>query len=65
MFVEQSKVEEALQIYVNILATHPDDAETLLITGHICVALKKFDDAIEFYQRVLALAPDNQDGTCA
>ena len=38
-----------------------DDAETLLITGHICVALKKFDDARDFYERVLALAPDNED----
>jgi tetratricopeptide (TPR) repeat protein/glycosyltransferase involved in cell wall biosynthesis len=61
LFVEQAKVEEALQIYVNILSTHPDDVETLLITGHICVALKKFDDAIEFYERVLVLAPDNED----
>ena len=61
LFVEQGKVEEALQIYVNILATHPDDVETLLITGHICVALKKFDDAKEFYGRVLALEPDNED----
>jgi tetratricopeptide (TPR) repeat protein len=61
LFVEQGKVAEALQIYVNILATHPDDVETLLITGHICVALKKFDDAQDFYERVLALAPDNED----
>ena len=61
LFVEEGKVEEALQIYVNILTTHPDDVETLLITGHICIALKKFDDAIEFYERVLALAPDNED----
>jgi tetratricopeptide (TPR) repeat protein/glycosyltransferase involved in cell wall biosynthesis len=61
LFVEEGKVEEALQIYVNILATHPDDMEMLLITGHICVALKKFDDAKDFYERVLALAPDNED----
>jgi glycosyltransferase involved in cell wall biosynthesis len=63
LFVEQGKVEEALQIYVNILETHPEDVETLLITGHICVALKKFDDAKEFYKRVLALAPDNEDAS--
>jgi FkbM family methyltransferase len=63
LFVEQGKVEEALQIYVNILATHPEDVETLLISGHICVALKKFDDAKEFYKRVLALAPDNEDAS--
>ena len=61
LFVELKKVEEALQIYVDILATHPDDVETLLIVGHICVALKKFDDAKDFYRRVLALEPDNKD----
>ena len=61
LFVEQGRVEEALQIYVNILAIHPDDIETLLISGHICVALKKFDDAREFYERVLILEPDNAD----
>ncbi|MDX1709458.1 MAG: tetratricopeptide repeat protein, partial [Desulfobacterales bacterium] len=63
LFVEQGRVEEALQIYVNILKTHPDDVETLCITGHICVALEKFDDAKEFYQRVLALEPDHQDAS--
>jgi GT2 family glycosyltransferase/Flp pilus assembly protein TadD len=63
LFVEQGKVEEALQSYVNILATHPEDVETLLITGHICAALKKFDDAKKFYQRVLALAPENEDAS--
>jgi GT2 family glycosyltransferase/Tfp pilus assembly protein PilF len=61
LFVEQGKVEEALQIYVNILAAQPDDVETLLIAGHICVALKKFEDAKEFYERLLALTPDNED----
>jgi tetratricopeptide (TPR) repeat protein len=61
LFVEQGRVEEALQIYVNILAAHPTDVETLLITGHICVALEKFDDAKDFYERVLALAPENED----
>ncbi len=57
LFVELGKIEEALQIYVNILALNPHDVETLLITGHICVALKKFDDARDFYHRVLELEP--------
>ena len=61
LFVEQGQVEEALRIYVNILAVYPTDVETLLITGHICVALKKLDDAKVFYQRVLTLEPDNED----
>jgi glycosyltransferase involved in cell wall biosynthesis/tetratricopeptide (TPR) repeat protein len=61
LFVEQGQVEEALQIYVSILAAHPTDVETLLITGHICVALKKFNDAKDFYAQVLTLQPDNGD----
>jgi tetratricopeptide (TPR) repeat protein len=39
----------------------PDDVETLLITGHICVALKKFDDAKDYYEQILALEPGNED----
>ncbi len=61
LFVESGKIEEALQIYVNILAVNPHDVETLLITGHICVALKKLDDARDFYHRVLELEPGNED----
>ena len=61
LFIEQGRVEEALQIYVNILAADPTDVETLLITGHICVALEKFADAETFYQRVVELDPDNED----
>jgi glycosyltransferase involved in cell wall biosynthesis/DNA-binding SARP family transcriptional activator len=61
LFVELGRIEEALQIYVNILKAHPNDIETMQITGHICVALKKFDDARDLYLRVLELEPGNQD----
>ncbi len=61
LYVESGRVEDALQIYVNILAADPEDVETLLITGHICVALKKLDDARHFYQRVLEIEPGNPD----
>ena len=37
-----------LRIYVKILEVNPEDVETLLITGHICVALHKFEDARVF-----------------
>ena len=60
LFVELRNVEEALQVYVQILKAHPNDVETLLITGHICVALKKFDDAKDFYRRVLEIEPENE-----
>ncbi|MDB4264704.1 tetratricopeptide repeat protein, partial [bacterium] len=60
-FVEQGRVEDALKIYVDVLAAYPEDIETLLITGHICVSLRKFDDARVFYNRVLELDPWNAD----
>jgi len=60
-YVEQGRVEEALRIYVTILETNPEDVETLLITGHICVSLKNFEDAKVFYNRVLEIEPWNED----
>jgi tetratricopeptide (TPR) repeat protein len=60
-YVESGRVEDALRIYVSVLESHPEDVETLLITGHICVALQKFDDAKDFYQRVLEIEPWNAD----
>jgi GT2 family glycosyltransferase/Flp pilus assembly protein TadD len=60
LYVELGMVEEALQIYVKILTICPADIETLLITGHICVAIKKLDDAEEFYNRVLEIDPQNE-----
>ncbi|MGD9226099.1 MAG: sulfotransferase [Desulfobacterales bacterium] len=60
-FVEQNRVEDALKLYVDVLAMQPEDAETLLITGHICVSLQKFDDAKVFYNRVLEIEPWNAD----
>lgn len=56
-YVEQGRVEEALQLYVKILEIDPEDVETLLVTGHICVALNQFDDAKVFYNRVLEIEP--------
>jgi GT2 family glycosyltransferase/Flp pilus assembly protein TadD len=60
-FVEQNRVEDALKLYVDVLESDPQDSETLLITGHICVSLHKFDDAKVFYNRVLQIEPWNVD----
>ena len=59
-YVEMGRVEDALRIYVKILEANPEDIETLLITGHICVALHKFEDAKVFYRRVLEYEPQNK-----
>ena len=58
-FVELGKIEEALKIYIDVLRLNPEDVETLLITGHICVSLKEFEDAKVFYTRVLNIEPFN------
>jgi tetratricopeptide (TPR) repeat protein len=60
-YAEQGRVEEAMQIYVKILETEPEDAETIMILGHICVALHRFDDAEAFYNRLLAIEPWNAE----
>ena len=60
-YVEQGRVEDAIQLYVEILENNPEDAETLLILGHICVALEKFEDAETFYNRLLEVEPWNTE----
>jgi len=58
-YVEQGRVEDAIQIYVKVLENDPEDIDTLMILGHICVALQKFEDAETFYNRLLAVEPWN------
>jgi tetratricopeptide (TPR) repeat protein len=60
-YVEEGRVEEAMQVYVKVLENDPEDCETLLILGHICVALHKFEDAESFYNRLLAIEPWNAE----
>jgi Flp pilus assembly protein TadD len=60
-YAELGRVEDALRIYVQMLEINPADVEILLITGHICVALQKFEDATDFYRRVLEIEPWNAD----
>ena len=61
LYVEESRVEDALENYVEVLRIKPDDVETLLITGHICTALERFEDAMSFYHKVLEIEPENLD----
>lgn len=60
-YVESGSVEDAMKLYVKVLGIVPEDMETLLVIGHICVSLKKFDDAKTFYNRVLRADPVNED----
>jgi GT2 family glycosyltransferase/MoaA/NifB/PqqE/SkfB family radical SAM enzyme/cytochrome c-type biogenesis protein CcmH/NrfG len=60
-YVESGRIEDAMKLYVKVLNINPKDKEILLIIGHICVYLQKFDDAKVFYNRVLEIEPQNKD----
>ena len=53
------RLEDAMNLYVNIIAAYPDDAETLLAIGCLCDKLEKSEDAVIFYQRALEADPSN------
>ncbi len=57
--VAQGRVEEAMQIYVDLLAQTPDDVEILMALGQICALLEKQEDARRFYEMALNAEPWN------
>ncbi len=57
LYIELGSVEQAMKIYLEVLKHNPKDVEILLIMGHVCVSMKKFDDATHFYNRVLEVEP--------
>ena len=60
-FVECNRIQDAMDIYVRILETNPEDVETLMTAGHISTALRRFDDARMIYGRVLEIEPWNAE----
>lgn len=56
LYFESGRVEEALLYWRNIRKI----LKPFLITGNICIALKKFDDVENFF-RALEIEPANQD----
>jgi len=60
-YIVQNRVEEALQIYLEVLNSNPYNIETLLVIGRICVSLNKYDDASIFFNRVLKIEPGNKN----
>jgi tetratricopeptide (TPR) repeat protein len=62
-FVEENRAEDALRIYVGVLAKNPGDLDGLLTTARICEKTGKVDDARDFYERVLEEDPDNVEAT--
>ena len=57
--MEKQQYQEAMEIYLKILKMNPEDIETLLAIGDICIAVEELDKAKTFYNRVLEIEPWN------
>ncbi len=60
-YFERKDVEKALGRYVQALTLDPKDVESLMATGHICMALGQSEDARVFYERTLEIEPWNAE----
>lgn len=58
-YVELGRIQDALEIYLNVLKEEPTDIETLMAAGHICLDFNRTENARVFYNRVLDLEPWN------
>lgn len=61
LYSEKKDVDGALAHYEQILVQRPEDIQSLMMTGHLCVSLKRFDQAATYYDRVLELEPWNAE----
>ena len=61
LYSENKDVDRAILLYEKILAARPEDIQTLMITGHLCVSLERFDDALGYYNRILDIEPWNDE----
>jgi tetratricopeptide (TPR) repeat protein len=57
--IAQGRIQDALEIYLNVLTQEPTDIETLIAAANICQALNRKENAKIFYDRVLDLEPWN------
>jgi glycosyltransferase involved in cell wall biosynthesis len=61
LWIGFGRLEDAVKIYVDILAAHPRDLETLLALGKACDTLEHFQDAESFFKRALEIDPENAE----
>lgn len=61
LYSESKQTDRALSLYEKILTARPEDIQTLMITGHLCVSLERFDDALGYYNRILDIEPWNDE----
>ncbi len=60
-YVKLGRTEEALALYVKLLASDPMDVEILTALAHISIGLEKYDHAEIFVSRMLEADPWNQN----
>jgi tetratricopeptide (TPR) repeat protein len=59
--IEQGRSEDAMKLYLEVLAQNPRDVDALNATGMVCTVLSKTNDARYFYERVLEIEPWNEN----
>jgi GT2 family glycosyltransferase/Tfp pilus assembly protein PilF len=58
--MDQGRIEDAMVIYVRVLEDNPQDIDSLLASGLVCIKMDQKDDARVFFERVLEIEPWNQ-----
>lgn len=56
-YLERGDAEKGLSRYVQALTLDPQDVESLMGTGRICMDLRRLDDARVFFDRTLEIDP--------
>jgi tetratricopeptide (TPR) repeat protein len=61
LYSESKDTDRALTLYEKILSLRPKDVQVLMLMGHLCVSLERFDQALKYYSRVLDIEPWNDE----
>jgi len=60
-FVELGWTDDAIMMLTELLKSHPDDSELLMLLGTISWKIQRDQEAQTFFRRVVALQPGNQE----
>lgn len=61
LYAETDNIDRVLELYERILSLNPEDLQTLMVKGHICVSQKRFAEAKQCYQNILDIEPWNDE----
>jgi len=59
--INANRLDQALDVFAEILVTYPEDIETLIILGDCYLAANQSSMAAHFYRKAQQLAPENSD----